>query len=211
MGTGRDIKVGVSDGQLFSQAWKIAPTARRAELVLSGSRTGHFMHLTMHGDPGHWHTKVGRRGEEVERPWVPPVERVAGVRRLVQLLLPLEAVRYPRPRGFNQVRWCDPPSDQAWLEFTILHCRLGIPRIRSAEVMGGTHLVDGTDVVVIARLRPAEDGSFSIAIKDPGALKARVEAGSVGALLSGTNDVDGCLWFLHLYNTPRDRAGGVYI
>lgn len=93
MVAGSDIRVGVSDGGLFSQSWKVAPSASRPELVLSGNRTGHFMHLTMHEDPAHWHTKVGRRGDETSHPWTPPDERADGVRRLAQLLLPLEAVR----------------------------------------------------------------------------------------------------------------------
>lgn len=69
------------------------------------------------------------------------------------------------------------------MEFTVLHCRSGIPWIRNAKVVGGTHLADHSDVVVIARLRTGEGGSLTMPVADPDATKAITAAGPVGALV----------------------------
>lgn len=207
----KDLRFGASNGSFFSQYWKVAPTAKRPELVVSGSRTGSFLHLTMHEDESHWHTKVTLPNSEViARPWDPPREVLPGVRRLVQLLMPRATVRFSAPERSGRVVWYPAPSDnETWVEFTVLHCASGIPDIRGADVIGVTPMMDGTAVIVIARLRPGESGSHSIHAPDADEVRRQVrEAGDVGTLIHGAFDVDGCLWFLELHSTaPNAQVG----
>lgn len=206
-----DLRFGASNGSLFSQYWKVAPTANRPELVLSGSRTGKILHLTMHEEGTHWHIKVTLPTSEViARQWEPPREILPGVRRLVQLLMPRVTVRYPAPRRSGRVVWFPAPcDDETWIEFTVMHCALGIPEIRNAEVIGVVPMMDGTAVMVIARSRASESGSHTFPVADADEIRRQVsEAGDVGALIHGAYDGDGCLWFLHLHSSAPDARAG---
>jgi hypothetical protein len=203
-GPQRHLRFGAEDGVRFSQYWKVSATARRPELVISGNQTGSFLHLTMHEDEPYWHIRVTLPDEDITTPWQPPVDVLPGVRRLVRLLIPNEAVRFPRPARADRVTWYPaPPDDQTWVEFTLLHCRQGRLAIRNADLLGGVRLVDGSEGLVIARHSPAQPGSATMAV--PNREEALREFGRpLGALLHGT-DTDGCLWFLNLFSTPRDE------
>jgi hypothetical protein len=196
-------RFGVSDGQRFSQYWKVSATARRPELVVSGNRSGNFLHLTAHENEAFWHIKIPLPDRVIERPWQPPREVVRGVRRLVRLLIPIHAVRYPPPPRAGRVTWYPAPaSERNWVEFTVLHCARGIPEIRSAHVLGTATLADGTIAVVMGRDSPAEPGSFTFHPPDPDRDRDLLRQPTVGALVHGISD-DGCLWFVDLHASPR--------
>ena len=204
----RSFRFGASEGERFSQHWKIAATATRPELVLSGSRSGSFFHATMHEDPRYWHLKIKLPSEEIERPWQPPREVLPGVRRLVRLILPLEATRYDRPRKAAKVKWFPaPPDEQQWVEFTILHCTRGRPEIASAVPLGGVTLADGSEAMVIARAMAAQPDSTTFTVPDPEEVKRQLRQPDVGLLVHGTNE-DGCIWFLSLFSSSRNALEG---
>jgi hypothetical protein len=84
-GASKELRFGASDEERFSQYWKVRATPRRPELVVSGNRTGRFLHLTMHEDQAFWHIKVTLPDGVITRPWDPPSHVLPGVRRLVRL------------------------------------------------------------------------------------------------------------------------------
>ena len=198
----RSLRFGASDGQRYSQYWKSKAAAERPELVLSGNRTGQFFHATMHEDEAYWHLKITLPGGVIERPWQPPRTVAPGVRRLVQVIIPFEAVRYPAPPRSARVTWHPAaPSPDEWVEFTVLHRGPVRPRIANASIMGDVTLADGSIVTVIARHAPAQSGAVPLRVEDPGAVLPLLREPNMGALLHGAFP-DGCIWFLHLATTP---------
>jgi hypothetical protein len=147
----RDLRFGVSDGDRFSRYWKIRAAAGRPELVVMSDRLGGSFHLTMHEEPAQWHAKVTLPTRLIQQPWVPSTEFRPGLRRLVRVLIPAEAVRYPAPRASQRVTWFPAPDAETWIEFTVLHCAQGRPRILNADVVGAAQLADGTEALVIHR------------------------------------------------------------
>lgn len=205
----RSFRFGASEDERYSQYWKVSATAGRPELVLSGSRSGSFFHATMHEDPRYWHLKINLPSEEIERPWQPPREVLPGVRRLVRLILPLEAVRYDRPKGAARVTWfASPPDEEQWVEFTILHCSRGRPEVASAVLIGGVMLADDSEALVIARAMAAQPDSFTFSAPDPEEARRLLRQQDMGLLVHGTNDEDGCIWFLNLFSTSRNATEG---
>ena len=125
-----------------------------------------------------------------------------GVRRLVQVIIPFEAVRYPAPPRSARVTWHPAaPSPAQWVEFTVLHCGPVRPRIANASIIGDVTLADGSIVTVIARHAPAQSGAVPLRVEDPGAVLPLLREPNMGALLHGAFP-DGCIWFLHLATTP---------
>jgi hypothetical protein len=207
-GASKELRFGASDEERFSQYWKVRATPRRPELVVSGNRTGRFLHLTMHEDQAFWHIKVTLPDGVITRPWDPPSHVLPGVRRLVRLLVPVQAVRYPRPQRAERVTWYPAPlDDQTWVEFTLLHCRQGRPAIRNADLLGGLRLADGSEAVVIARHSPAEPGSATFSVEDREEALRLFSRPEIGALLHGA-DADGCLWFLNVFSRERQLGAG---
>jgi hypothetical protein len=146
------LRFGAEDGKRFSQYWIVKATATRPELVIMGSRIGTFFHLTMHENEAFSRIKVTLPEGVFSRPWQPPLDVLPGVRRLVRLLVPMHAVRYPRPPRAGHVSWYPaPPDDETWVEFIVLHCRQSRPTIRHADLLGGVPLADGSEALVIAR------------------------------------------------------------
>jgi hypothetical protein len=202
-GTAREVRFGVSDGRRFSQYWTVKSLAR-PELVIAGNRTGKFLHLTMHEDPASWHIKVTLPTGMVEHAWEPPKEIGPGLRRLVRLLVPVEAVRHGPPTRSSDVVWYAAPDEQTWVEFTILHSIQGDLQVRNADVLGRVRLADASTAVAIARIIPAEPGTATLPVPDPDELRRLwAQSDTLAALVHGTHD-DGCLWFLQLQKTPRD-------
>jgi len=201
----RSFRFGVSDGELFSEYWKVTATAGRPELVIAGNRTGHFFHATMHEREEYWHLKISLPSGVIERPWRPPDVIPPGVRRLVQLVLPIEAVRHSRPRRSQRVVWYPvPPNSGTWVEFTILHTP-SPPAIANADLLDSVSLADGTAVVVIARHAPAEPGSFTIPAEDPDEARRLLRQPGIAMLVHGVHP-DGCIWFLQLESALRDTS-----
>jgi hypothetical protein len=200
----RSLRFGTSDGVRASEYWKVTTTRHRPELVLAGSRTGGFFHLTMHEDPRYWHLKLTfPTGEVVERPWKPPRDILPGVRRLMRLLIPQAAVRHQYAGGLpRKVTWYPAPDDEHWVEFSVLHCAAGHPEVRSADVLGSVELADGTEALVTARHTDAEPGSMTVHVPDPEDAKRTLRQPNVAILAHGV-DQDGCIWLLQLYASPR--------
>jgi hypothetical protein len=205
MAAQRSFRFGASDGRLYSQYWHVAAAKNRPELVFSGNRTGHFLHLTMHEDPAYWHIKITLPEGVKEPSWDPPAERQPGVRRLFRLLLPFHAIRYPKPRHASLVDWYPAPLDEAtWVEFTALHCTSGVPTISGATLISGVTLADLSECVITTRHCPAEPGSVTLHAEDPDEMKAILKRPDVGAIIHGTHPEDGSLWFLELFSAPRE-------
>lgn len=201
---GEDIRFGLTDGARFSQHWKVAPTAGRPELVISGSRTGAFLHLTLHEEPQHSAIRINTWAGKADRPWVLPEPVRPGVHRLIQLLMPTESVRFEAPRRSGKVAWVRAPANQSrWTEFTVLLCPLGIPTVVNAELIGSTRMLDGTGIAVIWRYRAGEEGLLTGVFDDPTTVDRLQRTADRGMLISGARP-DGCLWFLQLYDRPRD-------
>lgn len=202
-GSGRELRFGVSDGRRFSQYWTVKSLAR-PELVIAGNRTGRFLHLTMHEDPASWHIKVMLPTGEEEHAWKPPKEIGPGLRRLVRLLTPIEAVRHGPPKKSSDVVWYAAPDEQSWTEFTVLHFFQSGLQVRNADELGRVRLADASNAVVIARTIPAEPGTKTLPVPDPDELRRLwAQSDTLAALVHGTHE-DGCLWFLQLEKTPRD-------
>jgi len=175
---------------------------------MSGNRTGSFLHLTMHEDEAFWHMKVTLPDGVITRPWEPPRDVLPGVRRLVRLMIPVQAVRYARAPRAERVLWYPaPPDDQTWVEFTVLHCRQGRPSIRNAQLLGGIWLADGSEALVIGRHSPAEPGSSTVPVADREEALRLLRRPDIGVLLHGA-DADGCLWFLNVFSTARHLDAG---
>jgi hypothetical protein len=206
------LRFGARDGERYSQYWKASAAAAEPELIVSGNRTGRFFHLTMHENEAFWHAKIKVPDEEVVHPWQPPKMWLPGVRRLLQILIPIEAVRYElESTKAERVTWFPgPPDDQSWTEFTVLHCAEGRPEIRSAITLGTVEIADGSEAMVIARNRPAEAGrtqpvTRTVPAVDVDELRRRVKSSDTAMLMSGIYP-DGCLWILELMSRPRDTA-----
>lgn len=162
----------------------------------------------MHEDEAFWHLKVTLPGGVITRPWEPPRDVLPGVRRLVRLLIPVQAVRYPRPRRDQYVIWYPAaPDDQTWVEFTVLHCRQGRPTIRNAHLLGGIKLTDGSEALVIGRHSVAESGSATMPVDDRDEALRLLRRPDLGVLLHGA-DADGCLWFLNIFSSARNLGAG---
>jgi hypothetical protein len=196
----RDVRFGVIDGTRFSQYWKVAATTNRPELVISGNRTGSFLHLTMHESDAFWHIKVTPPNGAQERPWRPPSELLPGVRRLVRLVIPGEAVRHAAPRRHGRVAWYPASTDpDMWTQFTVLHCVRGRPEIPSANVIGSARIADGSEAVVIAQLVRGSTEFFRFTAEDADATRALFQRPTTAALIHGEDTADGCLWVLELH------------
>lgn len=198
----RELRFGASDQERFSEYWKVTATSVRPELVLAGNRTGAFLHLTMHEDPAFWHIKVTLPEGVITREWRPPSDVLPGVRRLVRLLIPIQAVRYPPPKGADRVAWYPaPPEDRFWVEFTVLHRRAGRLAIKNADSLGAVGLADGSEAVIIGRHTPAETG-FATISGDRDAARRLLGRPNTGVWVHGVHP-DGCLWFVNfLLRTP---------
>jgi hypothetical protein len=192
-------------GLYGARNWKITAAARRPELVVAGNRTGHFFHATMHGGEEFWHLKVRLPSGTIERPWRPPDMVPPGLRRLIQLVVPIEAIRHEPPRSSWRVVWYRAPSTgEAWVEFTILHAP-SRPAIANAELLGSVLLADGATAIVIARHVAASPGSFTIPVDDPDEIRRVMRQPGIAALVHGVHS-DGCIWFLSLQSTPRQSS-----
>jgi hypothetical protein len=200
----REFRFGVIDGSRHSQYWTVKALAR-PELVITGSRTGPFLHLTMHDDERYSHIKVGPAGTAEVLPWTPPGEVEPGLRRLVRLVFPLAAVRYPPPRRPDRVAWVEPKADEnVWTDFTVFHCHGARPNEAEwGHVLGSVTLADGSEACVVVRPITAYPGSFTFVPPDPDKARELMSRPNAGALVHGVND-DGCIWYLHLFGSPRD-------
>lgn len=204
MSSTKSIRFGVTDGKRHSEYWKVSAMVQRPELVIAGNRTGHFLHVTMHEDERYWHIKVVLPEGTIERTWTPPTEIQPGVRRLLQLRIPYQAVRNQPPKGAHRVVWLPaPPDERTWVECTVLHCVGGIPAIKNATAVGGVTLADGSAALAIARHAPATSGSHTFRVPDVEEAKRILSRPDIGALIHGVLEPDGCLVFLQVFTNPR--------
>ena len=158
----------------------------------------------MHEDPAFWHIKVTLPTGEQEHAWQPPKEIGPDLRRLVRLLIPIEAVRHGPPKKSSDVVWYAAPDEQSWIEFTVLRFGAGGLQVRNADVLGRLRLADASEAVVIARAIPGEPGTATLPVPNPDELRRLwARSNTLAALVHGKHE-DGCLWFLQLEKTSRD-------
>lgn len=148
--------------------------ATRDDVYISARGIGSLFHVSLHGDPEHWHYGVAGAAADIVVPIPHPKELTPGFRRVLEIRIPGAAVDMP-PIAKQDVVWLPKPArDDRWVLFTNL---CGAPAGKPSLVAGSAPM--GTRLV--GRVGVTNGGTACVVVHE--------EIGTAGAVTFKTDDV----------------------